>query len=119
MRLTLAMDEHALPEWSLAALMPLAGMSFQLSATYAKHEYDFTRSATGREQIVDGNDLDSAPRWIAHAAWRMAISDTLNQELEVNRVGSYFVNAANTARYKGHYAVNWRMQWQADRVHSA
>ena len=85
----------------------------QLSATYAKHEYDFTRSATGREQIVDGNDLDSAPRWIAHAAWRMAISDTLDQELEVNRVGSYFVNAANTARYKGHYAVNWRMQWQA------
>ena len=86
---------------------------FQLSATYAKHEYDFTRSATGREEIVDGNDLDSAPRWIAHAAWRMAISDTLNQELEVNRVGSYFVNAANTARYKGHYGVNWRMQWQA------
>ena len=43
----------------------------------------------------------------------MAISDTLDQELEVNRVGSYFVNAANTARYKGHYAVNWRMQWQA------
>ena len=85
----------------------------QLSATYAKHEYDFTRSATGREQIVDGNDLDSAPRWIAHAAWRMAISDTLDQELEVNRVGSHFVNAANTARYKGHYAVNWRMQWQA------
>lgn len=85
----------------------------QLSATYAKHEYDFTRSATGREQIVDGNDLDSAPRWIAHAAWRVAISDTLNQELEINRVGSYFVNAANTARYKGHYAVNWRMQWQA------
>ena len=85
----------------------------QLSATYAKHEYDFTRSATGREQIVDGNDLDSAPRWIAHAAWSMVISDTLDQELEVNRVGSYFVNAANTARYKGHYAVNWRMQWQA------
>ncbi len=85
----------------------------QLSATYAKHQYDFTRAATGREQIVDGNDLDSAPRWIAHAAWRMAISDTLDQELEVNRVGSYFVNAANTARYKGHYAVNWRMQWQA------
>jgi outer membrane receptor protein involved in Fe transport len=71
----------------------------QLSATYAKHQYDFTRAATGREQIVDGNDLDSAPRWIAHAAWRMAISDTLDQELEVNRVGSYL--------------VNWRMQWQA------
>ena len=85
---------------------------FQLSASYARHEYDFDRAATGREQIVDGNDLDSAPRWTGHAAWRMTISDSLNQELEVNRVGSYFVNAANTARYKGHYAVNWRMQYQ-------
>jgi outer membrane receptor protein involved in Fe transport len=23
------------------------------------------------------------------------------------------LNAANTERYKGHYAVNWRLQWQA------
>ena len=88
---------------------------FQLAATYAKHEYDFTRDADadGREEITNGNELDSAPRWIAHAAWRTAISDSLKHELEVNRVGSHFVNAANTARYKGHYAVNWRLQWQA------
>lgn len=85
---------------------------FQISATYAKHQYDFTRSATGREEIVDGNDLDSAPRWIAHAAWRHALTDFVDQELEVNRVGSHFVNAANTASYKGHYSVNWRLQWQ-------
>ena len=87
----------------------------QLAATYAKHEYDFARDADadGREEITNGNELDSAPRWIAHAAWRTAISDTLKHELEVNRVGSHFLNAANTARYKGHYAVNWRLQWQA------
>ena len=73
---------------------------FQLAATYAKHEYDFARDADadGREEITDGNELDSAPRWIAHAAWRTAFSDTLKHELEVNRVGSHFVNAANTAR---------------------
>ena len=88
---------------------------FQLAATYAKHEYDFVRDADadGREEITDGNELDSAPRWIAHAAWRTAITDSLRQELEVNRVGSHFLNAANTARYKGHYAVNWRLHWQA------
>ena len=88
---------------------------FQLAATYAKHEYDFVRDADadGREEITDGNELDSAPRWIAHAAWRTAITDSLRHELEVNRVGSHFLNAANTERYKGHYAVNWRLQWQA------
>jgi outer membrane receptor protein involved in Fe transport len=87
---------------------------FQLAATYARHEYDFDRAAASRETIVDGNDLDSAPRWIANAAWQMAISDTVNHELEVNRVGSYFLNAANTAKYEGHYSVNWRLQWQAN-----
>lgn len=87
---------------------------FQLAATYARHEYDFDRAATGRETIVDGNDLDSAPRWIANAAWQMTITDAVSHELEVNRVGSYFLNAANTAKYEGHYAVNWRLQWQAN-----
>lgn len=87
---------------------------FQLAATYARHEYDFDRAATGRETIVNGNDLDSAPRWIANAAWQMAITDRLDHELEVNRVGSYFLNAANTAKYEGHYAVNWRLHWQVN-----
>ena len=87
---------------------------FQLAATYARHEYDFDRRADGREVIMDGNDLDSAPRWIANAAWEMAITDSLKHELELNRVGSYFLNAANTAKYEGHYAVNWRLRWQAN-----
>ncbi len=87
---------------------------FQLAATYARHEYDFDRRADGREVIMEGNDLDSAPRWIANAAWEMAITDSLKHELELNRVGSYFLNAANTAKYEGHYAVNWRLQWQAN-----
>jgi iron complex outermembrane receptor protein len=86
---------------------------FQLAATYARHQYDFDRSAEGREEIADGNDLDSAPRWIGHASWKMALTEMLDHELEVQRVGSYFLNAANTAKYDGHYAVNWRLQWQA------
>ena len=84
-----------------------------LGGTYARHQYDFDRSATGREEIRDGNDLDSAPRWLGQAAWRTRLTEALSHELEVHRVGSYFLNAANTSRYKGHYAVNWRLQWQA------
>ena len=78
--------------WSSAASVRFGRHEFQLAATYAKHEYDFARDADadGREEITDGNELDSAPRWIAHAAWRTAFSDTLKHELEVNRVGSHF-----------------------------
>ncbi len=85
---------------------------FSVASTYARHQYDFDREVTGRETVVNGNDMDSAPRFIGQARWHMQVSDALTQELEVNRVGAYYLNAANTAKYDGHYAVNWRMQWQ-------
>ena len=55
---------------------------FQLAATYAKHEYDFTRDADadGREAMTKKGKEEGRrkKRWIAHAAWRTAISDSLN-----------------------------------------
>ena len=45
--------------------------------------------------------------------WRTQLSDTVAHELEIERVGSYYLDAANTAEYDGHYAAHWRLQWQA------
>ena len=61
---------------------------------------------------MDGNDIDTAPRWLANARWRTDISETLQSEFELNYVGDHYVNAANTAEYDGHYVLNWRGQWQ-------
>ena len=88
------------------------GHTITLAATYAVHEYAFDRAADGREQIMDGNDIDTAPRWLANARWRTDISETLQSEFELNYVGDHYVNAANTAEYDGHYVLNWRGQWQ-------
>ncbi len=87
--------------------------TLSLNATYARHRYAFDREADGRETIADGNDIDTAPRWLANARWQMRVSAYLNHELELNVVGQHYVNAANTAEYDGHYVVNWRGQWQA------
>lgn len=83
-----------------------------LATTYAEHKYDFDRAAPGREQISDGNFLDSAPRWLGQLRWRAKLGERVSQELELSGVSSHYVNAANTAKYEGHWVVNWRLQWQ-------
>ena len=83
-----------------------------VATTYAVHQYAFDRAADGREQIQDGNDIDTAPRWIGNLRWQMQVSASFNHELELNIVGQHEVNAANTADYDGHAVLNWRGQWQ-------
>ena len=91
---------------------PAPGHAVHLVASYARHQYAFTRAAGRGERIVDGNDVDTAPRWLASARWRWA-SDRVLSEFEAVYVGSHAIDAANTAHYDGHTLVNWRGSWNA------
>ena len=82
----------------------------ELAGAWGRHRYAFTRDAGRGERIVDGNDVDTAPRWLGSAHWRWS-NDALTSELEVTYIGSHFINAANTARYGGHALLNWRGDW--------
>ena len=84
---------------------------FALAGTYARHKYAFDRALAGRETISNGNDMDSAPRWLVKPVGG-SITPTPDHEFELISVGSYYVNAANTAKYDGHTVLNWRAQWQ-------
>ena len=86
--------------------------TFALAGTYARHKYAFDRALAGRETISNGNDMDSAPRWFGQASWGAQLAPTPDHEFELISVGSYYVNAANTAKYDGHTVLNWRAQWQ-------
>ena len=90
------------------------GHVFDVVASYARHRYAFTRAAGRGEQIVDGNDVDTAPRWLGSAHWRWQGDGTVS-ELEAVHVGSHAVDAANTAHYGGHTLFNWRGSWDASR----
>ncbi len=93
----------------LSGSLPL-GDRFDLSGwvTYARHIYRFNNAADG---VVDGNDIDTAPRWLwnARAHWRA--TDALGVELEWVHMGEYFTNAANTRLYPGHNVLNLRADW--------
>ena len=84
------------------------GWSVSANGTFARHEYDFTAAVEQGEQITAGNDMDTAPRDI-HAFRLRRGSPRIEAELEWLYVGSYWANAANTARYDGHDLANLRV----------
>jgi outer membrane receptor protein involved in Fe transport len=87
---------------------------FDFVVSNAHHDYDFDRLATGGEVIEKGNEVDTAPRWLASAHWRYTPTDALMSEVEIVTVGHYFLDAANTVDYDGHTVLNWRATY---RVH--
>jgi outer membrane receptor protein involved in Fe transport len=94
----------------LSGSVPL-GEQFDLSGwiTYARHTYQFSDPVTrAGESINAGDDIDSAPRWVANlrAAWRPTAASRL--ELEWVHIGEYFTNADNSRSYPGHDVMNLR-----------
>jgi outer membrane receptor protein involved in Fe transport len=98
------------------ALRTDLGMYAGFAGTYARHTYDFDRAARG-EDITSGNDVDTAPRTLASA--RIGYERNLGlAEIEFVHQGSYYLNAANTAKYSGHELLNLRAVWRATDVWS-
>jgi iron complex outermembrane receptor protein len=88
---------------------------FDFTGTYARHQYAFSRSVDGGETIVDGNDVDTAPRQLHNVSISTRLGETKDWTLMVNwnYVGSYFLDAANTARYPGHDLTGLTLSWRA------
>jgi len=81
---------------------------FSVSYSYNKHTYeDWKPSST-----VDysGNEMSSAPREIANTRlnYRSKLLQGANLELEWVRLGSYWMDDANTHKYPGHDVLNLR-----------
>jgi outer membrane receptor protein involved in Fe transport len=97
-----------------ATWRPARRHELTLSATLARHRYAFDRAASGGEIIKSGNDIDTAPPFMGSARWLYRPQRDLTLELEGIRVGPYYLDAANTARYGGHTLLNLRADWAAN-----
>ena len=91
--------------------------SVSLNGTYARHQYSFSRAVEGGESIVDGNDVDTAPRNLHSLTFEWDIGsligyDGLRAAIDANYVGKYYLDAANTATYSGHTVANGRIHWR-------
>jgi iron complex outermembrane recepter protein len=87
-------------------------LAANLSGTYARHRYEFSRAVEGGETITAGNDVDTAPRQLLRAALDFQPMPSIAAEAEWLVVGDYFVDASNSNRYPGHELLNLRARWE-------
>jgi len=90
-------------------------LSFEANVAYGRHTYRFDRAVTSlpqqTEKIAKGDDVDTAPRWLAgaRALWTPG---PFMSEFEWVHVSSYFTDAANTQTYPGHHLFNLRVGYE-------
>jgi len=103
---------HVGVEAEATARLP-ADFTLSMNATYAAHTYRFDRPVgNATETISKGDDVDTAPRWLAGVRLLWAPELPVSAEAEWVFVGGYFTNAANTETYPGHNLLNLRAQWR-------
>ncbi|MDC3357462.1 TonB-dependent receptor, partial [Pseudomonadales bacterium] len=74
--------------------------------TLARHRYD-NNPALSRG-VIQGNDIDTAPRSMGGLQVNWALTERVTSELEWVHIGPYFTNPDNTNRYEGHDLINLR-----------
>lgn len=92
------------------------GFSVDGNVSYGRHTYRFNRPVLSlpqaSESISIGDDIDTAPRWIAGVRGRWAPKNgPASAELEWVYLDRYFMDAANTAVYPGHSLLHLRGAW--------
>ncbi|MGB2564276.1 MAG: TonB-dependent receptor domain-containing protein, partial [Parvibaculales bacterium] len=95
MGVELSLDWMLTRDWSIATQL-----------TYAQHEYAFENIITGDthegESISDGNMVDGAPETLANTRLRYKYNERTYLNFDWEHVGSYFMDASNSAEYDGH-----------------
>ena len=78
----------------------------EINSSLQNHEYDFETETSMKEKIYRGNQIDTAPKILANLLYSSEIDDRLTLELQVQKMGKYFTDAANLHEYSGHTLLN-------------
>lgn len=84
-------------------------LDLAFAGTHARHSYRFTGGVG--EPIVSGNEVDTAPRHLASVQVSYRPNETVEATLRLTHQGSYYLDAANSARYPGHDILDLRLAW--------
>ena len=77
--------------------------------SYAEHTYAFSNL-----NIQDGNDIDTAPKFLANVRLGWTPVEALRTELEWVHMDEYFTDEANLNKYEGHDLFNLRASYQVN-----
>ncbi|MEZ5998336.1 MAG: TonB-dependent receptor [Hyphomonas sp.] len=104
--------EHKGVELSAAYAITDA-LSFTGSVSWSDQTYTFDRIvSSASDTIRDGNQIDTAPEWLANARLDWRATDRLILSLNMEHVGEYFTDPANLNSYPGHTIFGARAAWE-------
>ena len=105
---------HVGAEFDLTARLA-ADLTLDANLAYGRHTYRFDRPVSSAPQqseaIRKGEDVDTAPRWLAGARL-LWTPGPFAAEVEWSEVSAYFADAANTRVYPGHRIFNLRAGYE-------
>ena len=82
--------------------------SLFFAGTFQNHKYDFSTETSMREKIISGNYVDTSPKTSFNLRWFNMLSSNIKFEVEAERLGSYYTDAANLHEYGGHTLIHSR-----------
>jgi len=92
-------------------------LKLSLAASYAIHRYeDWQPNAT---TDYSGNEMESASRMITNTKLDYKYNTKLKLQAEWSHLGSYWMDQANTEKYKGHDLLNLRANYKLNKKASA
>ena len=87
--------------------------SFTLTASYARHTYDSNVAPRGVSVLLDGKDIDTAPKLTGNAKLNWQMNSNSNMNLEWVHMGPYYSDESNLFKYEGHDLLNLRYQYDS------
>lgn len=93
----------------LLELNPREDLSIRTSVSWSDQIYTFDRAANG---IQDGNQIDTAPEWLADVSAAWQVTDRWGVRGEAEYIGEYFTDPANTQDYPGHVLFHAATEFQ-------
>ena len=95
-------------------------LSLSGNVSWSDQTYTFDRviANSASNTILDGNDIDTAPEWLANARLNWQATGRLALSLNVEHVGEYFTDPGNQNTYPGHTVLGARAAWAWTDTHT-
>jgi len=87
--------------------------SLSVTASYARHTYEANVAPRGVRVLLDGKDIDTAPKLTGNAKLNWQINNNSSMNLEWVHMGPYYQDESNNFKYEGHDLLNLRYQYDS------
>jgi iron complex outermembrane receptor protein len=88
-------------------------LSLNVVASYARHTYESNIAPLGVTVLLDGKDMDTAPKLVGNVQLNWQVNDRNSLNLEWVHMDNYYTDEQNLHSYEGHDVFNLRYRYDS------